>query len=53
MDEVCNFLDKFSWSFDYSAHMGFIHMTNVFDCLFPAQPGPLGNKWSFTQLTIL
>jgi hypothetical protein len=31
MDEVCNFWDEFSWSFDSSARMGFIHMVNVFD----------------------
>jgi hypothetical protein len=43
MDEVCNFLDEFSWSFDFSTHMGFTHEANVFD-LFVAQPKPLGNK---------
>jgi len=43
MDEVCNFLDEFSWSSDFSTHMGFTYEANVFD-LFIAQPEPLGNK---------
>jgi hypothetical protein len=33
--------------------MAFTHVANMFDCLFVALPGRLGNKWSFTQLIIL
>jgi hypothetical protein len=33
--------------------MSFTHVSDVFDCLFVAQPGPLGNKYSLAQLTIL
>jgi len=40
------------WSFNSSAHIGFTHVINAFDCLVVAQLGPFSDKWNFAQLTI-
>jgi hypothetical protein len=34
MDGVCNFVDKFSWSFNFLTHSDFVSVINVLDCLF-------------------